>query len=195
MDSKLNLSQLKTLMTIFNNNSEKIQNYSILFNIKAQKLPSKMTTIGFSLSPKILDKALYDSYKDYQIEYNNVFSKAIENFDVVRHYLKKFCSKNEMIEKLLKLDLEVEEYKKGKKELYNGKGEVHGNIYRNDFMYDKQDEQLYQVEINTIAAGMHYIGQRLEEMIRMLYIEFDLNDIFPSNINAYFKNYVYILSY
>jgi hypothetical protein len=180
MKSSLNLLELKQVLEIFKKTANNIKMRSDLFNIKCICIEPQTKTVKFCLSPKIIQESLVDSYENVQKEYNFFLNQALQNFGTIREVFSDYVDGNIMLKHMFDLDLKVEKFKSKRPKIYSESGETHGLIYRNDFMYDSKDKQLYQIEVNLIAASMHSFAQNLSNMVKCLYSDLDSHGTFKS---------------
>ena len=178
MKSLISFEKQKQIASILNQNSNKISFLIDYFNFKALKTETETRPVKFIIAPKIIQKKTLETFDLFQKEFSLFMFHCIKNFPVVVKYLKEYNGNDSFISKLLDLNERADKYKE---ENYNDWVDTNAAILRNDFMYDDEQSEIYQIEVNFHSISMFHFAGNLQKMLRLLFTDFNGHKLFESN--------------
>ena len=144
--------QIKTLTEEEKNVSpEKISEFITSLYTKGliYKLKEGVKHLPMALYPSPIPKNLFDKIFFYQIAFNKLINKLSNTHDYIEKILEPIASKNNYIQKLLEISKKALEYDKKQK--------IKLNIFRNDYLLDKDQKFLFlqECKLHSVDFGSY----------------------------------------
>ena len=111
--------------------------------------------IPIMLSPSPIPKNLYEKIKFYQIAFNKIINKLSNDQKFLEEVLTPISEKDEFVKKNLEISKKLVNYEHKQK--------IKLGIYRNDYLFDKNQNFLFFTEYNTIAISMGTFSDKIKK--------------------------------
>ena len=110
--------------------------------------------IPIMLTPSPIPKNLYEKIFFYQIAFNKIINKLSNNQKFLEEILTPIAEKDEFVRKNLEISKKLVNYEHKQK--------IKLGIFRNDYLFDKNQNFLFFTEYNTIASSMGTFSDKIK---------------------------------
>ena len=111
--------------------------------------------IPIMLTPSPIPKNIYEKIFFYQLAFNKIINKLSNDQKFLEEILKPISEKDEFVKKNLEISQKVLNYEHKQK--------IKLGIFRNDYLFDKNQNFLFFTEYNTIASSMGTFSDRIKQ--------------------------------
>jgi glutathione synthase len=168
-------STIRKRKDIITNNLEKFWDWAQLMGcLYTRKKDTEIVTdhMPLTLFPTIIPLEEYNQLQSISLLWNSLVNGMSRDFDWFSQKLTTVIETDDFVKRLM----EIAE----KSRRYQHTQQIQLAIMRNDFMYDTEESRWLQVEYNTIASGMAYSSDKVQDfhnMILQQYFEEDSKTI------------------
>ena len=114
-----------------------------------------VTHIPIMLTPSPIPKNIYEKILFYQISFNKIINKLSNDQNFLEEILTPISEKDEFVKKNLEISKKLVNYEHKQK--------IKLGIFRNDYLFDKNQNFLFFTEYNTIASSMGTFSDKIKK--------------------------------